>query len=115
MFVFAVLLIAIDPEGLGWAGGVQGAAAWGLVAVTCSPLFLAAYEIITYIGSIDELMARMQIRAAAIAALVVLLVGAVLGMADAFGLLPAINMALLLPLAAMVHGAAGLWQEYRMR
>ncbi|MBR9824225.1 MAG: hypothetical protein GYB36_00290 [Alphaproteobacteria bacterium] len=115
MIIFALLLVFFDQERLSlwqplsvWAGA-------GLVLLTCLPLFAAAYEIIVFTRSSDELVARMQIRAAAVSALVVLLLGAVLGVADFFGLMEPFNMALLLPIAALVHGAAALWQEFRMR
>jgi len=112
MLAFTALLVGFDAEALGAGGGLS---LWGLVGLTVLPLFLFAYELVTYIRSMDEMMSRMQIRAGAIAALIVLLVGALVGIADLYGVMDAFNMALLLPLAAIVHGMAAFWQEYRVQ
>lgn len=115
MLLFALLLVVFGQELLVAMQPLPPLARWGLVALTCLPLFLVAYEMVVFTRSSDELVSRMQVQAAAISALVVLLLGAVLGMADFFDLIEPFNTALLLPIAAIVNGAACFWQEYRMR
>ncbi|WP_300527329.1 hypothetical protein [Maricaulis sp.] len=115
ILTFTGLVVAIDkildPSINNWSAG----ATWPLVALTCLPLALWGYETIRYVRHLDEMVAQMQVRATAVAALVVLFVAAVTGVAEIYGQMEPVNTALLLPVAAVVHSAASLWQEWRMR
>ena len=65
MITFTAILVAIDktldPSRNGW----DAISAWPLVALTCLPLLVYGYEVVRYVRSIDEMLARLQIRAAA--------------------------------------------------
>lgn len=115
MIAFAAIVVAIDktldPSRNDW----DALSAWPLVGLTCLPLFFYAYEVIRYVRSIDEMLARMQVRAGAIAALVMLLAGAVFGIAEIYGVMEPLNTALLLPIAAVAHSAASLVQQAQVR
>ena len=101
----------LDPSINNWSAG----ATWPLVALTCLPLALWGYETVRFVRHLDEMVAQMQVRAAAFAALAVLFFGAVTGVAEIYGQMEPVNTALMLPVAAVVHSAASLWQEWRMR
>ncbi len=115
MITFTVILVAIDktldPSRNGW----DAVSAWPLVGLTCLPLMVYGYEVIRYVRSIDEMLARMQVRAAAIAALGMLLASAVFGVAEIYGLMEPLNMTMLLPIAAVVHSIASMVQQVQMR
>jgi hypothetical protein len=112
---FAGLIVAIDklldPSMNDW----PALQTWPLVALVCAPLFLYAYELIRYIRSVDEMLARQQVQAGAIAGLVTLLAGAVAGVGEVLGVLPEINTAMALPVAAIAYSIAVAVQEARMR
>ncbi|WP_300554978.1 hypothetical protein [Maricaulis sp.] len=115
ILIFTGLVVGIDkildPSINNWSAG----ATWPLVGLTCLPLALWGYETVRYVRHLDEMVAQMQVRAAAIAALAVLFFGAVTGVAEIYGQMEPLNTALMLPFAAVVHSAASLWQEWRMR
>ncbi len=112
-FTAAVVAIdkLLDPSRNDWSAF----AAWPLVLLTCLPLFVYGYEVVRYVRNIDEMLARMQVRAAAVAALVLLLAGAVLGVAEVYGLMEPLNMTMLLPIAAVAHSIASLVQQAQVR
>lgn len=112
-FTGLVVLIdkTLDPSFNNW----PALAGWPLVLLTCLPLALYGYEAVRYVRSLDEMMAQMQVRAAAIAALAVLFAGALTGVAERYGLMEPVNTAMMLPLAALVHGTASIWQEWRVK
>lgn len=115
MITFAVILVVIDktldPSRNGW----DAVSAWPLVVLTCLPLMVYGYEVIRYVRAIDEMQARMQIRAGAIAALGMLLASAVFGVAEIYGQMEPLNMTMLLPIAAVVHSVAALVQQVQVR
>jgi len=115
MLVFTGLVVAIDklidPSRNDWSAS----AAWPLVGLTCLPLLLYGWEVVHYVRSIDEMLARFQIRAAAFSALVMLLAGAVFGVAEIYGVMEPLNMAMLLPIAALAHSVAAIFQQARVR
>ncbi|RKR03868.1 hypothetical protein [Maricaulis maris] len=115
MIAFTAILVAIDkvlnPSLNGW----DAISAWPLVALTCLPLLVYGYEVIRYVRSIDEMLARMQVRAAAIAMLAMLLFSAVFGVAEIYGIMEPLNMTMLFPLAAVVHSLAAAVQQVQVR
>lgn len=115
MLAFAAILIvvdkALDPSRNGWPA-VQS---WPLVLLTCAPLVLYGWEIVRYVRSIDEMLARFQIRAAAIAMLAVLLLAAILGVAEIYGAMEAVNTTMMLPIAAVAHSIAAMVQQARVQ
>jgi hypothetical protein len=115
MLVFTGLLVLIDktldPSRNGW----PAAQAWPLVLLTCAPLLLYGWEIVRYVRSIDEMLARFQIRAAAIAALTMLLLAAVFGVAEIYGVMEPLNMTMMLPIAAVAHSVASMVQQVRVQ
>lgn len=115
MITFTAILVAIDktldPSRNGW----DALSAWPLVALTCLPLLVYGYEVVRYVRSIDEMLARFQVRAAAIATLGMLLASAVFGVAEIYGVMEPLNMTMLLPIAAVVHSIASAVQQVQMR
>jgi hypothetical protein len=115
MITFTAILVAIDktldPSRNGW----DAISAWPLVALTCLPLLVYGYEVVRYVRSIDEMLARLQIRAAAIATLGMLLASATFGVAEIYGVMEPLNMTMLLPIAAVVHSVASMVQQVQMR
>lgn len=115
MVAFSGTVVAIDklidPSQPGWSA----LSSWPLVILTCLPLFFYGYEVVRYIRSIDEMLARMQVRAAAFAALAMLLAGALLGVAEVYGVIEPINMTMLLPIAAVAHSVASVVQQAQIR
>lgn len=115
MIAFTAILVAIDklvnPSLNGW----DAVSAWPLVALTCLPLLIYGYEVIRYVRSIDEMLARMQVRAAAIAMLAMLLFSAIFGVAEIYGIMEPLNMTMLFPLAAVVHSVAAAVQQVQVR
>lgn len=115
MLIFTGLLVAIDktldPSRNGWPA-VQ---AWPLVGLTCLPLLVYGWEVIRYVRSIDEMLARFQIRAAAVAMLAMLLAAAVFGVAEIYGVMEPLNMTMLLPIAAVAHSVAIVIQQARVQ
>jgi hypothetical protein len=115
MLIFTGLLVAIDktldPSRNGWPA-VQ---AWPLVLLTCLPLLVYGWEVIRYVRSIDEMLARFQIRAAAVAMLAMLLAAAVFGVAEIYGVMEPLNMTMMLPIAAVAHSVASLIQQVRVQ
>lgn len=115
MLVFTGLLVAIDktidPSRNGW----PAAQAWPLVLLTCLPLLLYGWEVIRYVRCIDEMLARFQIRAAAVAMLAMLLAAAVFGVAEIYGVMEPLNMTMMLPIAAVAHSVAAMVQQVRAR
>ncbi|WP_295691464.1 hypothetical protein [uncultured Maricaulis sp.] len=115
MIAFTAILVAIDkivdPSLNGW----DAISAWPLVALTCLPLLGYGYEVVRYVRSIDEMLARMQVRAAAIAMLAMLLFSAIFGVAEIYGILEPLNMTMLFPLAAVVHSLAAAVQQVQVR
>jgi len=115
MLVYTGLLVAIDktidPSRNGWPA-VQ---AWPLVLLTCLPLILYGWEVIRYVRSVDEMLARFQIRAAAVAMLAMLLAAAVFGVAEIYGVMEPLNMTMMLPIAAVAHSVAAMVQQVRAR
>ncbi|WP_297736605.1 hypothetical protein [uncultured Maricaulis sp.] len=115
MIAFTAILVAIDklvnPSLNGW----DAVSAWPLVALTCLPLLIYGYEVIRYVRSIDEMLARMQVRAAAIAMLAMLLFSAIFGVAEIYGIMEPLNMTMLFPLAAVVHSLAAAVQQVQVR
>lgn len=115
MLVFTGILVLIDktldPSRNNW----PAAQAWPLVLATCAPLLAYGWEVIRYVRSIDEMLARFQIRAAAIAMLATLLGAAVLGVAEIYGIMEPLNMTMILPLAAVAHSVAAMVQQVRVQ
>lgn len=115
MIAFAGIVVAIDktldPSRHDW----DALSTWPLVALTCLPLLVYGYEAVRYVRSIDEMLARIQVRAAAVAALVMLLAGSVFGVAEIYGAMEPLNMAMLLPIAAVGHSVASLVQQVQVR
>ncbi|WP_339333859.1 hypothetical protein [uncultured Maricaulis sp.] len=115
MIAFTAILVVIDktldPSRNGW----DAISAWPLVALTCLPLLVYGYEVVRYVRSIDEMLARMQVRAAAVATLAMLLASAVFGVAEIYGVMEPLNMTMLLPIAAVVHSVASLVQQVQVR
>lgn len=115
VLAFTALLVAIDKTLDPSANGWDAISTWPLVGLTCLPLLAYGYEVVRYVRAIDEMMARMQVRAAAVAALGMLLASAVFGVAEVFGVMEPINMTMLLPIAAVVHSVASLVQQAQLR
>jgi|GEM_PF-1468228 len=115
MLVFTGVLVAIDktidPSRNGW----PASQAWPLVILTCLPLVAYGWEVVRYVRSIDEMLARFQIRAAAIAMLVMLLAAAILGVAEIYGVMEPLNMTMMLPIAAVAHSVTAMIQQVRVR
>ncbi|WP_203291793.1 hypothetical protein [Maricaulis parjimensis] len=115
MMAFTAILVAIDktldPSRNGW----DAISAWPLVVLTCLPLLVYGYEVVRYVRSIDEMLARMQVRAAAIATLAMLLASAFFGVAEIYGVMDPLNMTMLLPIAAVVHSIASMVQQVQVR
>jgi hypothetical protein len=115
MITFTVILVLIDKTLDPSANGWDALSAWPLVGLTCLPLLVYGYEVVRYVRSIDEMLARMQVRAAAVAALAMLLASAVFGVAEIYGVMEPLNMTMLLPIAAVVHSIASLVQQVQVR
>ncbi|WP_300544514.1 hypothetical protein [Maricaulis sp.] len=115
MLAFTGILVAIDkiwdPSRNGW----DAVTVWPLVLLTCLPLVLYGWEVVHYVRSIDEMLARFQVRAAAVAMLAMLLAAAILGVAEIYGAMEPINMTMMLPVAAVAHSVASMVQQVRVR
>ncbi|WP_291843911.1 hypothetical protein [Maricaulis sp.] len=115
MIAFTAILVVIDktldPSRNGW----DAASAWPLVGLTCLPLLIYGYEVVRYVRSIDEMLARMQVRAAAVATLAMLLASAIFGVAEIYGVMEPLNMTMLLPIAAVAHSIASMVQQVQVR
>lgn len=98
-----------------WRTFVAMIAFTALLVLTCLPLLVYGYEVVRYVRSIDEMLARMQVRAAAVATLVMLLASAVFGVAEIYGQMEPLNMTMLLPIAAVAHSIASLVQQVQVR
>ncbi len=115
MIAFTALLVLIDKTLDPSANGWDAMSGWPLVVLTCLPLLVYGYEVVRYVRSIDEMLARMQVRAAAVATLVMLLASAVFGVAEIYGQMEPLNMTMLLPIAAVAHSIASLVQQVQVR
>lgn len=115
MLVFAGLLILIDKVFNPSLNDWPAHRVWPLVFLTCLPLVAYGWEIVRYVRSIDEMLARFQIRAAAIAMLAVLLGAAIFGVAEIYGVMEPLNMTMLLPIAAVAHSVAAMVQQARVQ
>jgi hypothetical protein len=115
MIVFTAILVAIDKTLNPSLNGWDAISAWPLVALTCLPLLIYGYEVVRYVRSIDEMLARMQVRAAAVATLAMLLASAIFGVAEIYGVMEPLNMTMLLPIAAVAHSVASLVQQVQVR
>lgn len=115
MIAFTAILVAIDklidPSINEW----DALSAWPLVLLTCLPLLIYGYEVVRYVRSIDEMLARMQVRAAAVATLAMLLASAIFGVAEIYGVMEPLNMTMLLPIAAVAHSVASMVQQVQVR
>lgn len=115
MLVFTGLLVLIDktldPSRNSW----PAARAWPLVLLTCAPLLAYGWEVVRYVRSIDEMLARFQVRAAAVATLAMLLMAAVFGVAEIYGVMEPLNMTMMLPIAAVAHSVASMVQQVRVQ
>jgi hypothetical protein len=115
MLAFTGMLVGIDKI---WDPSINdwdAATVWPLVVLTCLPLLLYGWEVVHYVRSIDEMLARFQIRAAAVAMLVLLLAAAVLGVAEIYGAMEPLNMTMMLPIAAVAHSVAAMVQQVRVQ
>ncbi len=115
MISFTAILVVIDKTLNPSLNGWDAASAWPLVGLTCLPLLIYGYEVVRYVRAIDEMLARMQVRAAAIAMLAMLLFSAIFGVAEIYGIMEPLNMTMLFPLAAVVHSIAAAVQQVQVR
>jgi len=115
MIAFTAILVAIDKTINPSLNDWDAVSAWPLVALTCLPLLVYGYEVVRYVRSIDEMLARMQVRAAAVATLAMLLASAIFGVAEIYGVMEPLNMTMLLPIAAVAHSVASMVQQVQVR
>ena len=115
MLLFAGFLVLIDKMFNPSLNNWPAHQVWPLVVLTCLPLVAYGWEIIRYVRSIDEMLARFQIRAAAIAMLAVLLGAGIFGVAEIYGVMEPLNTTMMLPIAAVAHSVAAMVQQVRVR
>lgn len=113
MLIFAGLLVLIDKGPNPSLNDWPASQVWPLVVLTCLPLLAYGWEVVRYVRSIDEMLARFQIRAAAVAMLFMLLSAAILGVAEIYGVMEPLNMTMMLPIAAVAHSVAAMVQQVR--
>jgi hypothetical protein len=106
MFLIAMLL-------LGPRGGLGTLTAMSMTIGVALPLVWVAYEFQHYVRALDEMQSRIEMQAAAIGFGLALLAAAIWGLAEGFGLLPSVSMALLLPLGVLLHGIIRFIQNRR--
>jgi hypothetical protein len=99
MAVFAILVIVLIPR----FSEPNTLTALGLIALCSLPLIYTAYEFQRYVRGLDELQSRLEMQAGAIGAGLVLLLAAIWGFGEIFGLLPNVSPVFLLPVATVAH------------
>ena len=99
MAVFTAFVIAFLPR----SAAPELPQAFGLILLCSLPLLYTAYEYQRHVRALDELQSQLEIQAGAIGAGLVLLLAAVWGFGEIFGVLPDLSPIYLLPVALVVQ------------
>lgn len=109
MGLFLIAMLALAPQ-----EGLPQWVAAGKTAVIALPLLWVAYEFQHYVRALDEMQGRIEMRAAAIGFGLALLIATIWGIAEGFGLVPRLSMALVLPLGVVLHGVVRFIQNRQL-